>query len=159
MSNFKEAIKLVLRHEGGLTKDHAGLTNFGIIGKNVKSLTIKKAKEIYKKQWWKKYNYSRIISQKMANKIFDFSVNMGAYRAHILTQESIDFIKNNNIKIDGILGKITIRELNSLNLFHKTTFLLVLKCKADSFYRGLVSKNRRKYGKFLKGWLRRVHDD
>ena len=30
MSNFDEAIKVILKHEGGYTEDHAGATNFGI---------------------------------------------------------------------------------------------------------------------------------
>ena len=59
---FKEAVKIILKHEGGYVNDKddpGGETKFGISKKafpylNIKEITIQDAEDIYYEHYWKK---------------------------------------------------------------------------------------------------------
>lgn len=178
MAKFELAIPMVFKHEGGYVNDPndpGGATNYGISLRYLKTLgdldndgflngdldqdgdvdidDIKKftpqdALVIYKTQWWDRYNYAQINDQAIATKIFDLAINMGAGRSHKLAQEALNDL-GTKVKVDGILGKISINAINSFQ--NNTALLEQIKRRAARFYYDL---NR---PRFLKGWLRRAY--
>ena len=133
MSDFDKAIKFTLKWEGGETYDTGGHTKYGISKKahadvDIANLTIEKAKDIYKKEYWDKIASVEIVEiYKDADyliALFDTAVNVGVGRA--LEWAKICW------SIDDLLFK---------RLEH---------------YANLAKSPR--YGLYLKGWLNRVID-
>jgi lysozyme family protein len=173
MSNFDIAIKTILNHEGRYVndpQDPGGATNFGISlrflkatgdlelgdldhdgdidSNDIKAMSINQAIELYKKYWWDKYNYEKIINQVLAIKLFDLAVNMGQKQAVICLQRAIRALHGTPLIEDGILGPKTIYNVNLLNT---QALLSSLKSEAAGFYRSL---NKPKY---INGWLNRAY--
>lgn len=175
MSDFDAAIGTILQHEGGYTVDHAGATNFGITlpvlqaagrlagdldldgdvdADDIRLLTEELAIEIYSKQWWGRYGYDRIDYQALATKVFDMSVNMGPGRAHRLLQEAVNVVVVNDVlQVDGVLGPLTLAAVNRC----EPQVLHTLRKLAATFYYQLASRNEEKYGRYVRGWLRRAY--
>lgn len=178
MSLFELGIPLVLKHEGVFSEDKddkggptcygislryleqlgeinkelADINHDGVIDRNdILALTKEDAINIYKTQWWDKYGYGAIEAQCIANKVFDLSVNMGAGRAHRLTQRACGAVLgvNNALVLDGRLGPKTLRVINSLK---DELLLSALRQAAELYY---LSLNQPKY---INGWLKRARD-
>lgn len=184
VASFDEAIKVVLKHEGGFVddpSDRGGATNYGISSRflNIYSLDeslkkeidfnrdnyidaeeIKKmskdtAKEIYKKCWWDKFKYGKLLDQDLATKIFDIAVNIGPYQAHKILQEAINNkINHFPIAVDGIIGNKT---RNATNLIDPKILRKEFITLVSDFYKELCNKNVN-FRKYLQGWLNRVND-
>lgn len=183
VASFDEAIKVVLKHEGGFVNDKnddGGATNFGISlrflkGRSkeeldsicvhlknypptiecIKNLTKEDATKIYKHYWWERYKYGKILNQKVSTKIFDISVNAGPFKVHSLIQQAVNKVINNYpIMVDGIIGTRTINAINLVNPEKLLSEYINLIC---DFYRELCMKNEKKRG-YLKGWLNRAND-
>lgn len=156
MSTFELAIPVVLRHEGGYTSnssDPGGETNFGISKRSypnvdIKNLTIAAATEIYRRDWWDRYQYGNIAAQLVANKIFDSAVNMGASRAHKFAQSIVGVVQ------DGVLGPKSFSEINA---YPSLKFITNYQNLQAQFYRDLVTANPAR-SVFLSGWLARAFD-
>lgn len=182
MADFDKAVKVVLKNEGKFNNDphdpgHA--TNYGIslrflllagidLNKDnsidiqdILSMNAFQAKQIYKKEWWDKYKYGLIEDQEIATKIFDLSVNMGAYQSHKLAQRALNecrkiYPKVELLDVDGILGSGTRTAINMMNKMRKNDQLLMaIRKQARTFYINLTLSNHN-LDKFLKGWLRRA---
>lgn len=170
---FDAAVKVVLKHEGGLTdhpSDPGGKTNFGVSlrylksigydvdgdgdvdGDDIKKLTQKDAINIYRKNWWDKYRYNQIIDQNVATKVFDTSINTGHVRSHKIAQQSINELIRIPIAVDGKFGVVSFYYLNQLN-----SKILVNHFRANQqkFYERLVVKNP-KLKPFIRGWVKRA---
>lgn len=158
--NFDYAIQLVLKHEGGYVNDPhdpGGETKYGISKRSypkvdIANLTVDQAKAIYKRDFWDPHFFDDIEDQKIATKIFDFTVNMGASRAIRIAQNALQSI-GKKVTVDGRMGPGTIRAINESD---SAALLKAIQDGAAAFYRSLVTKNK-KLGKFLKGWLRRAY--
>lgn len=180
MSNFDTAIKVVLEHEGfysndkfdpgGATKygvsltflksmestnlDLADVNNDGMVTiEDIRSLTLEEAIDIYKYQWWDRYKYEEILDSKIATKIFDLSVNMGAVQAHKLVQRAL------KLKDDGILGEKSFAAINETEDVDK--LINAISDQAVKFYITITKSRIQKYGldegiKYLLGWIRRA---
>jgi len=93
--NFEKAISFVLKWEGGYSNDKddiGGETKFGISKRSypdldIKNLTIEKAKEIYRKNYWNKLNCDK-LPYPMDLIVFDTGVNMGISTANELLKKS-----------------------------------------------------------------------
>ena len=164
--NFYVAVNEIFKDEGGKTKDHAGLTNFGITLNALMALNIdlngdgvinvqdiadmtKENAFRFFRAWWDREKYSRIFNEKVACKIMNISVNTGAHQAHIITQRSC---RSCGIKLieDGVMGSQTMDAINKIN---PDMLLTALKSETAGFYRTLVAQNPAKYEKYLEGWL------
>lgn len=185
MSDFNQAIPIILQHEGGLVNDPndpGGITNFGISLRYLQSLVQQEpqllsvydvdhqgvinaldirdlpeadAIQIYKTQWWDKYNYGEINDQSLATKIFDLAVNMGGITANKLLQQACNILSGNNcVEVDGILGVMSLAVINKLN---PVATLQTLRQQAIQYYQNLVANNP-SLSKFLNGWLNRVEE-
>ena len=154
MADFDTAFNITIKFEGGYVnnkKDSGGETKYGISKKSypnvdIKNLTLNQAKEIYKKDYWDRFNGDNILSQDIANNIFDTSVNIGVRRAVKLAQKQL------GIKSDGILGKVTLKYLNE---FDSLYFVDLYKYSRIRFYT-LLCRIYPKNKIFFFGWVNRV---
>jgi lysozyme family protein len=178
MVEFEKAVAVVLAHEGTLSNDkddNGGTTNYGISLRYLKStgelkydldhdgdidvgdivkLSKAQAIDIYREDWWNKYDYERLTSQRVANKVLDMAVNMGQKQAIKLLQRSINRANDNqHLIIDGVFGPLTIQ---AANLVDENKLVPILKTECAQFYEDLVNHNGQ-YKKFFAGWLRRAY--
>src|SRR5690625_1599639 len=116
---FRQAIEVVLRHEGGLSEDEAdpgGIAHWGIslrsyphLGEGgIRNLTRDDAIAIYRRDWWERYRYDEIKNLETATKVFDLSVNVGPTQAHRIVQRALHACGRRHVVIDGIIGSQTI---------------------------------------------------
>lgn len=179
MSTFDKAIGIILKHEGGYVNhpsDPGGVTNYGIslrfladypnIGdfdhdgdvdaEDIRIMTINDASQIYRTAWWDKFKYELISDQTIATKVFDYSVNMGAKRAHILLQRALNRAYGLKLAEDGVIGPNTRNVINSaVDGSGEQTLIDAYSQVAWEFYQGLITANP-KLGAFAKGWKNRA---
>lgn len=156
---FNEAIEHVLAKEGGFQDDPddngnwtggrkgKGLlkgTNWGISAAaypklDIYNLTREKAIEIYRKDYWAAA-YCDLLPAKIRLSVFDTAVNSGSYTAIRLLQKAIN---RKEVKVDGIFGEITKRNLIYVTLAKFTD------TRIDFYF----DQNNTK---FLKGWIKRA---
>lgn len=160
MANFDKEIETVLKHEGGYVhdpQDPGGETKYGISKKShpeidIKNLTLDQAKKIYKTKYWDKMRLDEIVCQKIAGKMFDMGVNSGIKRSTKIAQKACNILGCEVVE-DGILGKMTIRAINSIK--NHQLFLKIFICFRVHFYIDLTVKYTG-LKKFLKGWIARA---
>lgn len=153
---FKEAVKIVLKHEGGYVNDKddpGGETKFGISKKafpylNIKELTIQDAEDIYYEHYWKKAKCDK-LPEKLQMIFFDMVVNMGKSRAVRILQEAIT-AKGVKTDVDGGIGPKTIG--NSIKSGLEPERLRSYRVK---YYALLVTK-KTKLEKYWYGWYKRA---
>ena len=153
--SFREAVEIVLKHEGGYVHDPAdpgGETYFGISKKafpqtDIKNLTKEDAIKIYHDHYWKTSGVE-MLPEKLWNIFFDMSVNMGKRRSCWILQEACNHKNREEITVDGKLGKNTAKA--SLNLEPER-----LRSFRVKYYADLVDRKPRLL-KFWFGWYRRA---
>tara|TARA_Y100000592_G_scaffold59199_1_gene92663 strand:- start:10382 stop:10855 length:474 start_codon:yes stop_codon:yes gene_type:complete len=154
MKTFDEIIEKVLEHEGGYVNDPTDLggeTKYGITKRfypdvDIKNLTIKQAKEIYKNDYWDK-NRVESLPQELWHIFFDMCVNMGRRTAvKILQRAAVN--KGKNIEVDGGLGPMTIGALKGVEIDRVRAFRV-------KYYVDLIN-NKPEQEKFYLGWFRRA---
>lgn len=159
--NFDYAIEKLLKHEGGYVDDPydpGGETKYGISKRtyphlDIKSLTEEDARQIYYNDWWRENKFYQIDDKYVAYKTFDLAVNMGASRAIILAQRSLNNVWRASLRVDGVMGPNTLREINDVDRRGESRMLYIAICHyAANYYESLG--NRR----YLRGWLRRAFD-
>lgn len=155
MNDFDKAIEITLKFEGGLSdhvNDKGGLTKYGISqkaypGVDIRNLTLEKAKEIYKRDYWTP-NHCDEMMWPVNLCIFDWAVNSGGFIARMNLQNIL------KVKTDGKLGPKTIAALNLADPIELSNKLLD-KRLYNYFLIVEESENQRQ---FLKGWVRRVNE-
>lgn len=173
LTRLNYSLDVIIEHEGGLStnkRDPGLVTYWGIslrfliaagldlnddgkIDENdVIGLDKVEAKSIYKEHWWDKHNYAAITDILVVSKIFDLSVNMGAYHAHRLLQIAINRINENPIKVDGIIGPVTRQSANKCNGWLLREELR--KCAKHRYIEILANHPEMEWAK--KGWLNRA---
>ena len=153
---FKNAIKIILKHEGGYVDDPVdpgGETNMGISKKaypylNIKELTQKDVEDIYLRDYWKKAKVDKVPLE-LRLIYFDMVVNMGKSRAVKTLQESIT-AKGVPTDVDGGIGPKTIS--NALKSGLEPERLRSYRVK---YYADLINR-KPKLGKYWYGWYRRA---
>ena len=177
MTHKEKVINDIIKIEGGYTNDPSdsgGETKYGITVEtarrngykgDMKKLTKKEAFTIYETVYWHSIKADAIgsISQELADKLFDISVNMGSGRAGEFLQRSLNVLNNkeeyyNDVKVDGAIGNIT---LSRLGVFAKKRFsdvgeeviIEMVTCLQGAFYVEL-SERREKDEKYIYGWYK-----
>ena len=171
MANAKLAIEKTLRNEGfGLENDpvdRGGQTYCGIsrvhwpawpgwglidAGEAVPSSLLYSFYGAY----WNSINGDAIMSQPIAERLYDMAVNMGAVTVSKMLQRCINlFLKTYQLDVDGKIGPNTASSLNSLPAKDQTLVLLALKCLHGAHYITLTEKDPSQK-RFIRGWLNRV---
>lgn len=113
--NFAKALDFVLAREGGYScdpHDPGGETKYGICRKahpdlDIKNLTIAKAGEIYRREYWEP-NWCDQLPYWAALAVFDTAVNMGRHNAVICLQ------KTAGLRDDGKLSSELMRTVKHL---------------------------------------------
>ena len=170
MARFEDAIDSVLENEGGLVDDpldYGGITNFGISLRfyqtikpnadkdDIRGLTVDMARAIYRKEFWERNKYNLIASQKVAGKVFDLSINMGAQSANICLQRAVLAASGRQLALDGIVGTHTLFAVNHSDF---DALYAALKSEAAGYYRALILANK-SLDVYETGWLNRAYSN
>ena len=147
--NFDQAVRIVLKHEGGYSNDSldpGGETKFGISKRqypnlNVRDLSEAQAREIYRMDYWDRLNIDQ-LPPKLRLIVFDCAVNQGQARAAMLLQRSLGIVA------DGIIGPKTIDTAYQMGQDHVVLSYAKLRHNAYA-----SNPNWMRYG---KGWSRRL---
>jgi lysozyme family protein len=161
MPKFDEIFSRVIHHEGGFTRDPKDRGNWtsGVIGKgecrgtkygisamsypmvDIEGLTLEKAREIYKRDWWDKLSLDKFHSA-LAFQIFDSAVNHGMRATVKLLQ------KVAGTAIDGVIGPLTIRALNRIP---REDVCILFVAERIRFYTQIAT-----FSEYGRGWMNRV---
>jgi len=175
MANFDNAIKTVMKHEGGYANDpldRGGETYRGIARRfhprwegwavvdaakrfpgfitkvNTNPRLYGLAIRFYRDKFWR---YEGVASQRVAIKVFDAAVNMGSPNAHRILQRALRHL-GFKLKVDGQLGLRTLRATNQSN---EKALLLELRAYAAVHYAKIVARKPNQV-KWLYGWMQRA---
>jgi len=156
-NRFEKAIEIIFKHEGGYvndTEDPGGETKFGISKRSypdmdIENLTWEEAKEIYRRDFWDKYEYGRIENDTLAFMLVDQAILCGPVTVNRMMQAVLrKDLGDLDIEVDGILGDKTINALNNLN---PADLISRFQVRAERRYRDLDMP------RFLQGWLKRLY--
>ena len=155
--NFNEALKAILKHEGGFVNhklDPGGMTNLGVtkkvweewVGKPVdekamRALTPEVVGPMYRKKYWDAVKADD-LPDGLDYLMFDFAINAGPGRAVKTMQKAIGATP------DGAIGPKTMAALKAAN---QSELVAKFSAEKEAFYRSLPT-----FATFGKGWLRRV---
>ena len=174
-ANFKAAMVVILRHEGGLSNDKddaGGITKFGISLRYLRAehlcengdckgdpnevihLTQTEADQIYFHDWWTRYHYNKIINANVAIKLMDTSINTGASQAHKLMKRALNTINKPLIEVNGILDNETINRINQIEPDGLIEAFIV---QEEDFYLDIIKRNP-SLSFFKMGWMARAED-
>ena len=164
--SFESAFLTVLKFEGGFVNnpnDPGGATNFGVTQKTydlfcdkmhipkreVTKISSLEVKQIYL-SFWRSASCDKFerTHPNTAEVHFDFSINAGISQANKSLQRVI-----NARPIDGIIGRITLAQLLSLD---DTSVALSYLNERDRFYESLAER-KSVLKEFLPGWKKRVN--
>ena len=151
---FDDIIEKVLEHEGGYVDDPTdagGETKYGISKRaypdeDIKELTIERAKELYKRDYWDRYRTAD-LPDRLRHIYVDMCINMGGGRAIKILQEACNSKNATKIDIDGGIGPATIKAASSVEPFRLRAYRVM-------FYAELVMK-KPEQERFWVGWFRR----
>lgn len=160
IDNLENALGRVLAHEGGYVNhpaDPGGATNRGVTQRvydayrerkglarrSVRAITPDEVSEIYKRQYWDAVSADE-LPLGLDYAVFDYAVNSGPRRAIQDLQREL------KVTADGIIGQITMRAIQSEDVFDLIERLCARRLR---FLKGL--KTWRHFG---KGWSNRVSE-
>lgn len=179
MATFDEAVRFVLKHEGGYVnhpRDPGGATNYGISlrflrtlsdegdinydgiinADDIKALTEADAIQIYKKYFWDKYKIER-YSGPLCILLLDMYVNMPPIQAMKVFQRALNKVNPDyQIAVDGIYGMHTWKSVEIAQK-NEASLLNAIKESRVDYYMSLVSR-RPELRYALKGWINRASD-
>lgn len=168
MANPKLLFEFIRKWEGGWSDhpaDKGGKTNMGITlstwkscgydkdnngdidADDLKLITPDDVFNVFKKHYWDRWMGDQIHSQSLANILVDWVWASGSHGIKI-PQRLLQ------VQCDGIVGKVTLVTLNSVNA---QEFFNVLKEARLQFIDDLCRKNPSQEV-FRKGWVNRIND-
>lgn len=151
--NFKDALALVLKHEGGYVnhpKDPGGETNYGVTKTtaakfgytgDMKDIPLSVVEQIYLKGYWQAIN-GEALPDALRHHVFDAAVNSGPVRAIKWLQQAL------GTKDDGVFGNDTYSRLQTADPVKLAAKYNAIRLK---FLAGLPT-----FSTFGAGWTKRV---
>lgn len=168
-NNFEQAYNQLKKREGGYTtgknqkKDEP--TNMGIkqstldrysakypnknFLRDVKNLKEYQAKEIYKDEYWDNTRIPQIENDRIRNAVFDMNVMGGAGK---VVQRAINYFSDANLKVDGVIGKETIKAINAIPDTKIEEFISVIKSERINYLQDTKNWETAK-----NGWIKRTN--
>lgn len=160
---FDEALKVILRHEGGYVnhpRDPGGITNLGVTKNTWEAWTKKPATvadmraltpaivaPLYRARYWDDCRCGE-MSPGLALCVFDFAVNAGPRRAVRYLQTMVGAVA------DGAIGPATIAAVKGFVAKHgDAEAVRQYQAARERYYRSLST-----FDTFGRGWLRRVRE-
>jgi lysozyme family protein len=107
-------------------------------------------KDFYQKEFWNNW-FSQLLSDDLAKRVFDASVNMGAGTAIRLLQTAANAL-GGALTVDGGWGTLTLTAVNSAN---PAAFIAAFIEARENYYRAIVQNNPADQ-KYLQEWLARA---
>ena len=169
---FKNALNKTLKSEGGFTENKGRKdqpTNMGIKSSalndynrihpkfnfpdKVASLNPEQAEQIYKMEYWDKGRFNEINNDRIRDALFDMKVMSGPSISGKQVQESLNKFNETNIKVDGIMGSKTIKEINEISSNKINDFMNVLK---NNRMEHLQNDDKQKWAENKNGWTSRT---
>lgn len=157
-NNFERSFDIVMSFEGGYVSpeaaaaagDPGGETKYGISKKahpelDIKNLTLEKAKEIAKINYWDKARCD-VMPWPICFLVFNFAYLCGVKRAIMILQKSL------GITEDGIVGRATVAELVKANMVDNKPVIAIRYI--TNMYKFL--KSLKAWDKFKNGWMSRL---
>ena len=172
MADFNPAVAITLQHEGGFFHNPTTgeVVNHGVTLTFVRSsgykadadedfirnLSVAEASAIYQTYFWDRHHIGGINDQSLAAKAFDLTVNMGPggpnhTGALTLLQSAVNAC-GGKCTVDGVIGPITIRQINALDA---AALLTQYKQLVTARYTAIATGNTELAGD-LSGWLARL---
>lgn len=147
--NFDQAFEQLIGHEGGLVEhpsDPGGLTKYGISqrsypGENIRELTLERAKEIYKRDFWGPAGCDA-LPEGIRFDLFDMAVNSGVKQAAMTLQRAVF------AEPDGVIGP---RTLMGVQVMSKDALVRRFNGLRLAFMADLPT-----WPAFGRGWARRI---
>ena len=157
---WSRIIAEILKHEGGYVNhpaDKGGPTKYGITQRtypdlDIASLTREQAAEIYYRDWYLPLRCDRINDERVALKLLDVAVNMGASRAVRIFQQSL-VERGHDIQTTGRINDATIAAANKAN---PEKLLEVFRRRQADRYRAIIAADPSQ-AVFERGWMNRVN--
>ena len=151
MTNFQKAFKIIVGVEGGYVdnkNDPGGETKYGISKRSypdedIKELTLERAKEIYKNDFWIKLNCDS-MAWPLNLIVFDSAVQHGQTIAIKLLQRAL------KIKEDGIYGRNTLAAVEARDPYEVAKLLLTVRV---FYYQKLAT-----FQIYGRGWMNRLFE-
>ena len=146
--SFDRAFAKVVSIEGGFIddpKDPGGATKFGISQRaypqeNIARLTLDRAKEIYRRDYWDKV-HGDCIPDPLSCFVFDAAVNHGVKQSIVMLQNAL------KVTADGIAGQVTINAVKKAN---KDVCVRFMTNRAIRYFQ------TNNFDRFGNGWLNRL---
>lgn len=116
--------------------------------------------EFYKKMFWDVNRLDDLISQPIANELFDTGVNMGTGVASRFLQQGVNYLNRNqkgfrDLVVDGKIGNMTLATVNSLSTLDSKYLFNLLNIMQGARYLEIMDRNPSQED-FIRGWLQRV---
>jgi len=114
----------------------------------------------YYDNFWKVLHLDKVTNERVAIKIFEMSVSLGTPHAVSIVQNSLNLMNygaNYELKVDNIIGTITINLINELTAKDNGELLFdILTIQQGYIYIKLALTNPSQR-KFIRGWINRLN--
>jgi lysozyme family protein len=154
VSNFNNALELILKHEGGYVnhpEDPGGETKYGISkqaypNEDISGLTLERAAQLYRRDYWDRLNADDLPFP-VGLFSFDTAVNLGTSFASKSLQRAVNALS------DGVIGPKTIQAVWRAFKEDPNQVLDEIARERIEYYSRLTT-----FTTFGKGWVRRVNE-
>lgn len=176
-ADIQKSLAVVFGHEGGLQcdrddpgnwtggkvgKGRQGCTKFGIATNtypniDIRGLTLQRAAQLYKRDFWDPLRLHDLESQALATEIFDTAVNCGVGTGGNIVLHLVNIFGPAHYKLNGRVNAEQIEWINQYTRkkSNRTTFWKALNILQGERYLAIIEKNPRMM-KYCNSWFARV---
>lgn len=176
-ANIQKSLPIIFGHEGGLQCDPSdpgnwtggkvghgrqGCTKYGIATNtypnlDIRNLTLKRAGELYERDFWNPIRLSEFESQGLATEIFDTSINCGVGTGGNIVIQLVNIFGPAHYKLNG---KVNAEQVEWINKFtrkkaNRVTFYKALNVLQGERYLDIIQHNP-KMMRYSNSWFSRV---
>jgi len=116
-------------------------------------------KDFYEEYFWETNKLSSLRFSEVKTKLFDIGVNMGTKTAATFLQRGFNYLCRGNVasklKVDGLIGGITISRINQLNNNDARHLYNLLNIQQGRHYLNILDRDSSQEA-FTRGWIDRL---